>query len=658
MPVEGDRTSRFYAEIESGENQQGAPFHLSGKALIEISVGSEFDYGDRIRIYGAAETPPENESFSYREYLAHEGIYSLFSYPYVELVEKNAGNPLMQVIHSYREHAYQAIGLILPQPESALLSGILLGLDDDIPADVEAAFRETGTAHIIAISGFNIAVVASFTFWMFRRVTLRWNAAVLSITVLFLYSIFVGWQPAVIRAAIMSSMAILGGLIGRRGAGMNTLAFTAALMCFFNPFLPWNISFQLSFTATLGLILLGDPMQRSFSTWLEGRIPKDKAKKIAQIVGEYLLLTIAAHVATLPVIAFQFQRISLTALIANPLILPAQPMLMVLGAIAVFVASLFVPAGKLLAYLVLPLASYTIRVVEKLAELPGELLIGSLPPWLIIGVYLLAFAWLGFREKLNQHITPSVMLISASLITVVLWKGALARPDGNLHLVLPDIENSNAIILNTPGGKTILLNGATSSSLLTSAVEQRLSIFDRELEALFITDSKATTICGLVSLVEDLGVQQCFWGSGVPSSRTARWLESGLRSSGAGSMLLEQGQVFQVEEGIFLDVLENSSEATSLLVNQGNFKALIPGGIPASDLMNKPALRSGMTVVILIYLDQDGASSENWMALKPMTVIFNDSDRLVPVPGWLNSSQYGTIEIISDGISVNFLGTE
>lgn len=658
MPVAGDRTSRFYVKVDAGENQQGDQFPLSGKVLIEIPVGSEFEYGDRIRIHGMAETPPENESFSYREYLAYEGVYSLFSYPYVELVEKDAGNPLMQSIYSYRQHAHKTIGIIFPQPEAALISGILLGLDDDIPADVVAAFRETGTAHIIAISGFNIAIIASFIFWIFRRVTLRWNAAIITVVILFLYSIFVGWQPAVVRAAIMGSMAILGSLIGRRGAGLNTLAFTAALMCFFNPFLPWNISFQLSFTATLGLILLGDPMQRGFSAWLERRIPKENAKKIAQWVGEYLLLTIAAQIATLPVIAFQFQRISLTALIANPLILPAQPLLMVLGAITVFIASLFLPAGNLLAYLVLPLASYTIRVVEKLAELPGELQISALPPWLIIGVYLLAFTGFVFREKLKQHITPTVVLIGAGLITVIFWKGALARPDGNLHLVIPDIENSNAIILKTPGGKTILFNGATSSSLLTSVIEQQLSIFDRELEALFITDSKATTISGLVSMVEDIGVQQCFWGSGVPSSRTARRLESGLRSSGSDTMLLEEGQVFEVEEGILIEVLENSLEGTSLLVSQGNFKALIPGGVPASDLEGHTDLRSGVTVVILGSLDQVGASNEGWKNLTPMAVIFNDSGQLAPFPGWLNSSQHGIIEVISDGVKVNFLGSE
>ena len=123
-------------------------------------------------------------------------------------------------------------------------------------------------------------------------------------------------------------------------------------------------------------------------------------------------------------------------------------------------------------------------------------------------------------------------------------------------------------------------------------------------------------------------------------------------------MLLEEGQVFQVEKGVFIEVLENSPEGTSLLVSQGNFKALIPGGVRGSDLMDNPALRYGVTVVMLNSMDQDGSSSEGWNNLKPMAVIFNDSSQLAPVPGWLNSSQHGTIEVISDGVKVNFLGSE
>ncbi len=657
MPEEGDRTSRFYLQAESRITADGILQPLDGKALIETAAGVNWQYGDLIRITGVPETPPEDETFSYREYLAYQGVHSLFSYPFVDFIESGAGNPIVAALFSFRLRAQDVIYHILPQPEAALLSGILLGLDNDIPVDVEAAFRETGTAHIIAISGFNIAIVAVFFYWIFRRIALRWNAAVLTIVFLFLYSLLVGWQPSVVRAAIMGSMAILGNQIGRKGAGLNTLAITAAVMCFFDPYLPWNISFQLSFTATMGLVLLGDPLQRWFSSLLEKRLPTEKAKLIAQPVGEYFLLTLAAQIATLPVIAFQFQRISLIALIANPLILPVQPLLMVLGALANLIGMIFLPLGKLMALLVLPLASYTINTVEWLARLPGELQIGSIPPWLIIGLYLLGFALITLRGKLKNHLTPAVILIGTSLVTAILWKGVLARPDGNLHLILPELENSSAMMLQTPGGKMIMINGAVSSSELTSALEQHLSVFDRELDGLFITDEKATTITGLISMVENIPVHQVFWGAAVPSSRTARRLESTLRSTGADSLLLEEGQEFELEKGIVLHVLENSKDGTALLLRYGNFKALIPGGISEDDLRGEVDLSSGVTLVILGAQDQVEENFEEWKFLNPMAVIWIDVNVLPRNPEWISTNQSGDVEVITDGERINFLGT-
>jgi competence protein ComEC len=656
MPEEGDRTSRFYLRAESRITADGNEHPLDGKALIETASGAGWKYGDRIRITGVPETPPEDETFSYREYLAHQGVYTLFSYPFVDLIESRAGNLIVATLFSFRQRAQDVIFHILPQPEAALLSGILLGLDNDIPVDVEAAFRETGTAHIIAISGFNIAIVAVFFYWIFRRITLRWNAAVLTIVFLFLYSLFVGWQPSVVRAAIMGSMAILGNQIGRKGAGLNTLALTAAVMCFFDPYLPWNISFQLSFTATMGLILLGDPLQHWFSSLIEKRLSTEKAKLIAQPVGEYFLLTLAAQIATLPVIAFQFQRISLIALIANPLILPFQPLLMVLGAFASLIGIVFLPLGRLMGFLVLPLASYTINTVEWLARLPGELQIGSIPAWLIIGLYLIGFALLTLRGKLKNHLTPAVILIGTSLVTAVLWRGVLARPDRNLHLILPGLENSSAVMLQTPGGKMIMINGAVSSSQLTNALEQHLSVFDRELDGLFITDNKATTITGLISLAENIPVHRVYWGAAVPSSRTARRLESSLRSTGADSLLLEEGQEFELENGILLRVLENSKDGTALLLRYGKFKALIPGGISEDDLRGEVYLSSGVTLVILSAQDQVEENLGAWKSLNPMAFIWIDLNVLPRSPEWISTNQSGDVEVITDGERINFLG--
>jgi competence protein ComEC len=299
------------------------------------------NYGDLVRISGNPETPPENESFSYQEYLARKGIHSLVSYPRLEALSSGHGNPLLATLYRFRLKGYGVLNSILPQPQAALLSGILLGLDQDLPDDLVLAFQETGTAHIIAISGFNIAIISAFFFWLFSLLATRWKVFFFSVLVIFLYALLVGAEPAVMRATIMGAMAILGTQIGRRGSGLNTLVFTAAVMCFFDPYLLWDVSFQLSFAATLGLIVIGNPLLRWFTVWLEKRMPSEKARKEADPVGEYLLLTLAAQAASLPLMALHFHQVSLTSVIANPLILPAQPLIMMLGAVALLAGWFF-----------------------------------------------------------------------------------------------------------------------------------------------------------------------------------------------------------------------------------------------------------------------------------------------------------------------------
>ena len=131
-------------------------------------------------------------------------------------------------------------------------------------AEVQQAFRDTGTAHIIAISGFNITILAGLFMTISRRLfkgRLNFLAAVAGIAI---YTLLVGAEPSVVRAAIMGGLGILAQELGRRQFALNSLAFTAVVMCLFNPFMPWDVSFQLSFFATLGLILYAQP----FEAWV------------------------------------------------------------------------------------------------------------------------------------------------------------------------------------------------------------------------------------------------------------------------------------------------------------------------------------------------------------------------------------------------------
>jgi competence protein ComEC len=332
---------------------------------------------------------------------------------------------------------------------------------------------------------------------------------------------------------------------------------------FFDPDLLWDVGFQLSFAATLGLVVIGNPLLRWFTSWLEKRMPSEKARKVADPVGEYLLLTLAAQAATLPLMAWHFHQVSLTSVIANPLIFPAQPLIMMLGAVALLVGIIFLPLGHILGWFVLPLLSYTTGVVEWLARLSGSIQItGSSLVWIFILLAAAALVLL-IGKRFPYQLKPAILLTASGLAGVVIWMAVAMRPDGNLHITLLALDEGHAILIRTPHGQTYLLNGAASGRNLAAVLDHRLSPFDRDLEGLILTEPQSTPINGLNFLAEQMGVEQVIWGVNVPANATTRRLENLLHQAGTLSRILEDGQVFQLEPGLFIEVRKSDEEGTA-----------------------------------------------------------------------------------------------
>jgi competence protein ComEC len=650
MPEEDGRTTRVLLDMEQLIPSSGVAQSLHGQALADLSGSKDWQYGDELQITGEPQTPPTDETFSYRDYLQRRDIYTLLDVSQVKLIESNHGNLFWSLLYKLRQNAYTVIDRTMPQPEAALMSGILLGIDKDIPDDLTNAFQATGTAHIIAISGFNISIIAGLFFWLFSRLFGRWKAAGLSFLGVILYTLMVGAGASVVRAAIMGSMAILGKQIGRRGAGVNTLAFTAAVMCAFDPYLPWDASFQLSFMATLGLVLFADPMQEWFTGLLAKHLPAGIVQSIAGPVGDFVLLTLAAQITTLPVILLQFQRVSLSALIANPLVLPPQALLMVLGGLAVIAGMIFLPLGQLLAWLVWPLAAYTDRMVVLLSQLHWDISTGAPNLWLVIGIFaLLLLGWL-FRNRLRGWLTAGVLTVGLGLAVVLVWRGVLAAPDSQLHLTLAGIEDGQAILIQTPGGNAILLNGSAHSNLLASFLDQRLSPFRRQLDGLVITGPQVNALSGLSGVAEHLPIDQLYWGAAVPSDWSLRQLETSTRQQNGSSRLLSVGQAWALDQNVSLRILIDDKNGTALLLEYSGFRVLIPGGVALETLQVQAGDElQNVSVLILDNADVQSTPAQAWESLAIPAVLWNETDSPAPINRWTGTDTRGWIHVTTDG---------
>ena len=366
---------------------------VNGLLLVRVSNNQIYHYGDIVRLRGKLKTPPENEDFSYRDYLAGKHIHSYMTTAEVTILPGVGGNPFSRAMYAIKDRSLENVYKMFPDPESSLLAGVLLGVDTGLTRELQQAFKNTGTAHIIAISGFNISIIAGLFVTFFSKFLGPRRGAILAILGIAFYTALVGADAAVVRAAIMGSLALFARQVGRRQFALNTLLAVALLMCMWNPLYIWDVGFQLSFFATLGLILYATPFSDAANQLITRYFPTSAAEKFVELFSEFVLLTLAAQVTTIPIMAYHFQRISLVSFIANPFILPAQPAVMILGGLAVLLSFIWLPLGQVAAWVAWPFVVYTIRMVEIFDSIPhGTIVLGDLSIWFVIAVYAVLFA--------------------------------------------------------------------------------------------------------------------------------------------------------------------------------------------------------------------------------------------------------------------------
>ena len=264
-------------------------------------------------------------------------------------------NPFLPVVNS-----------LLPEPHASLLNGIIFGVRADIPKQFYQSLISTGTLHIIALSGMNIAILVNLT----ARMTLflgRKASSIISIGLIVLFVWFVGPSPTIMRAAIMGSLSLLAIYFGKRYYSLLALFLTSAVMITFDFSLIRNLSFQLSFLATLGLILANKQPERQSQSSLKENI----FSKFFQPIKENFKLTLSAQLFTMPVILYNFGRISLIAPIVNIAIEWAIQPIMVLGFLTAIAGLVWLPLGTIFAWMVWVPLTYLITVIEWMGKIPG-----------------------------------------------------------------------------------------------------------------------------------------------------------------------------------------------------------------------------------------------------------------------------------------------
>ena len=578
--------------LSEGE-QMVDPESIRGMVLVQVHPGSDWAYGYRLRVIGQLSTPPENANFSYRDYLARKEIHSLMINPKIDRVEFSQGNFLKSFIFNLQARAYVVLQQLYPSPESDLLAGILLGRDQGLSPDLQEDFRRTGTSHIIAISGFNIAILAGLFSSLFTRLLGRKWGALFAVGSIFAYTVLVGGEPAVSRAAIMGALGVLGGMFGRRQNGLNSLGLAVLAMVLINPNLPWDVGFQLSAAATLGLVLYAQPLTDRFTKYAAERIGEERSKKLAGPIGEIFLFTLAAQVTTLPIMMYHFGSVSWVMLLSNPLILPAQPLLMILGGISLLVGLVFSGLGQGIAIFTLPFVRYTIQVVTMLARLPGA--DWHLPDFhvLWVGIYFAVLFFLTVFPRSEQKqivqkvLSPQLGLLILTGLTLFTWSRVLSAPDGRLHLTLLDGEGT--VLLLTPGGNAVLIGGGASPSSLNQALGQMLPAGKNTLDAVIVGSPDKEDLLGLIGIIKNYSIGTALIGVEPHVNQSSLMMSALFAEKGTPIYSMHMGQKLDLGNEILLEVLWKGDRGAVLWLEWKDYCALIPTGKVEDHWFNVPA---------------------------------------------------------------------
>lgn len=555
---------------------------VSGKARLLVPRYPAYSYGDVLLASGKLETPAQLGDFDYQGYLAQQGIYSAVTYPRIEVVATGKGFKPLGAVYSIRNRLSQALAMVLPEPQASLAQGIVLGIRGMIPQSLNTNFSRSGTAHLLAISGVNLSILAgmllSLGVWLFGR---RHHIHIwLALAVVWIYALITGSNAPVIRAAIMVTMFLTAELLGRQRSAIVALTFAAAIMVGISPHVLRQASFQMSFAAMAGLVFVFPHLQELGRKAAVAALGDEGTRvSLANAAVGSFGVALAALIAVWPLVSYYFGIVSLVGPIATFVASPSLPAIIVTGVLAAGIAPFALPIAQVIAWLAWIFLSYLILVVNVFAQLPLSFLkIELTNTGLIWGYYLLlAIAlWLsthrqqagrlvGFLSRLRPSASqtgnlatrmPAKWIIPPLLAVAILVSiTAVTMPDDRLHVSFLDVGEGDAILVQR-GSQQVLIDGGPSPQAINLALGRRMPFWDRTIEMVILTHPHQDHLTGLVEVLRRYHVEQVLYSeTNYQSTIYDEWLTL---TSGI-SPTAKVGQEIDLGNGVRIEVLNPQS---------------------------------------------------------------------------------------------------
>lgn len=314
---------------------------------------------------------------------------------------------IAQLANSVRERSRNLFKKSLPPVAASLLSGIVFGSKERFSQEFKQSLSVTGVLHVIAASGMNVTFVAGALIGIFGYFLRRQVALIAAASGIAFYVFLVGFEPSILRASIMALLALGASLLGRQNYAFFTLFLTGIVMLLWKPYFLFDVGFQLSFMATLGILLSGGLGRFGGELSMKDGVSQERLGglgKIGEIFRESISTTFAAQAATLPILLGVFGSFGVLSIFVNAFVLWTVPILMTLGSVAVIVGFIFEPLAQMLLYLCLPFLLFFESVIAFFGEMNINVTIESFSWPMTVGYYLfLAAIFLIMKSRRSKR---------------------------------------------------------------------------------------------------------------------------------------------------------------------------------------------------------------------------------------------------------------
>ena len=531
--------------VESDELPLEASVRVSSYLL---SPDFEPAYGLRLHIKGTAVAAMGQRNpggFDYATYLESIGVGAVMSVrgQDISVLSDRGGHLPLLWAHQVRVRARQILAQFLPTTGAGLAGGLLLGERHAVSEETLAAYRRLGIAHLLAVSGLHVGFVAAFALFLTARLFYgrgrHWQALGAALLVVG-YVYLTGGRPPVWRAGLTLLLALYARQVGRERDGLQGLAAVALLMLFFRPLWLFSLSFQFSFAATAGILLLAPRLEPHF-TFVPARLSGPMA------------VTIAAQFAVLPLQVLHFGIFSLFAVPVNLLCVPLVGVVMALGLSGVLTGLIFLPLATPFLLMAKPILLLLENIPQALATLPfAAMRIPAVPPaiWLLYLLLVLMFlAEVSIRPLTGKKILAILLTLNVLLFSVLpIWEQRV------LEVTFLDVGQGMAIHVQTPSGNHLFIDAGQENQGEYAILPYLRAAGVQSMDLLILTHPHDDHYGGMSAVINDLSVHTFVHNGEGEESEAYTELLAALAKAGVPDVVAQAGSRLVLDD-VHLDVL-------------------------------------------------------------------------------------------------------